>query len=582
MNYIDFLPYYKILETSQSLKSKNSSKRICIYTIFDFNPLILNSYINFYLTKKKFNPIILEGKFDQISQEILSIRENKKFKDIDVLIIGSDINIKLAGDENKINFYLKNTLSNLKNILNITRNKKNFEIIFWNLNLFKSTFYNRKNQLQKKQIKINQLNNKLFEITKYNENLNIFNVNQISNFIGINNFYDEKHYYSSKIPYTQIANNQIAFELSQLISGLFQTSKKCLVLDLDNTLWGGVLGEDGIEGIKIGNCFIGEKFKIFQKYIKYLKTCGVILAINSKNNLDDVKECFKKNKEMILKLEDFSSVRINWKPKYENINEIVEELNISKESTVFFDDSNFEREQMKKFNPSINIIDVPKDVNFYINSIEISGYFNQKFHTKEDSKKAYQYKILKKVKEFQSKEKNLENFLRKLSMRMEISSINKLNHDRAVQLINKTNQFNLTTRRYDSNKLKKFISETGAITLVGRLIDKFGDHGITALAIAKPKVINKKNIYILDTFLLSCRILGREVEKALLNVLINKLINLNVNLLEAHYKKTKQNILCKDFLKNNNFSFKDNKYIFNINKFNLKTSDFIKITYVKN
>ena len=582
MNYIDFLPYYKVLETSQSLKSKNSSKRICIYTIFDFNPLILNSYINFYLTKKKFNPIILEGKFDQISQEILSIRENKKFKDIDVLIIGSDINTKLAGDENKINFYLKNTLSNLKNILNITSNKKNFEIIFWNLNLFKSTFYNRKNQLQKKQIKINQFNNKLFEITKYNENLNIFNVNQISNFIGINNFYDEKHYYSSKIPYTQIANNQIAFELSQLISGLFQTSKKCLVLDLDNTLWGGVLGEDGIEGIKIGSCFIGEKFKIFQKYIKYLKTCGVILAINSKNNLDDVKECFKKNKEMILKLEDFSSVRINWKPKYENINEIVEELNISKESTVFFDDSNFEREQMKKFNPSINIIDVPKDVNFYINSIEISGHFNQKFHTKEDSKKAYQYKIFKKVKEFQSKEKNLENFLKKLSMRMEISSINKLNHDRAVQLINKTNQFNLTTRRYDSNKLKKFISETGTITLVGRLIDKFGDHGITALAIAKPKVINKKNIYILDTFLLSCRILGREVEKALLNVLINKLINLNVNLLEAHYKKTKQNILCKDFLKNNNFSFKDNKYIFNINKSNLKTSDSIKITYVKN
>jgi FkbH-like protein len=581
MNYIDFLPYYKVLEASQSLKSKIKSKRICIYTIFDFNPLILNSYINFYLTKKNFNPIILQGKFDQINQEILSIRENKKFKDIDVLIIGSDINSKLSDDENKINFYLKNILSNLKNILNISNNKKNFEIIFWNLSIFKSTLYNQKTN-QQRQIKISQFNNKLFEIAKHNKNLNILDISQISNFIGINNFYDDKNYYSSKIPYTEIANNQIAFELTQLVSGLFQTPKKCLVLDLDNTLWGGILGEDGTEGIKIGNCFIGEKFKIFQKYIKYLKTRGVILAINSKNNLYDVKDFFKKNKEMILKFDDFSSVKINWKPKYENINEIAKELNISKESIVFFDDSNFEREQMKKFNPSINIIDVPKDVNFYINSIEISGFFNQKFHTKEDSKKAYQYKIFKKVKEFQSKEKNLESFLKKLSMRMEISCINKLNYARAVQLINKTNQFNLTTKRYDDNKLKELISEAGTITLMGRLIDKFGDHGIAALAIAKPKIINKNDIYVLDTFLLSCRILGREAEIALLNALINKLSNLKVNLLEAYYKKTKQNISCKNFLKNNNFLFKDNKYIFNLNKSNLKASNFIKITYVKN
>ena len=165
---------------------------------------------------------------------------------------------------------------------------------------------------------------------------------------------------------------------------------------------------------------------------------------------------------------------------------------------------------------------------------------------------------------------------------MEISCINKLNYARAVQLINKTNQFNLTTKRYDDNKLKELISEAGTITLMGRLIDKFGDHGIAALAIAKPKIINKNDIYVLDTFLLSCRILGREAEIALLNALINKLSNLKVNLLEAYYKKSKQNISCKNFLKNNNFLFKDNKYIFNLNKSNLKASNFIKITYVKN
>ena len=142
-------------------------------------------------------------------------------------------------------------------------------------------------------------------------------------------------------------------------------------------MWGGILGEDGIQGIKISNSYEGEKYSKFQRYIKHLSNTGIILAIASKNNLSDVKKCFNKNKNLILKWNDFSSTRINWKPKYQNINEIATELNIGKDSIVFFDDSKFERDQMKKFNPKISVISVPENVDNFISSIENTGFFIQ-------------------------------------------------------------------------------------------------------------------------------------------------------------------------------------------------------------
>lgn len=575
MNSRDLIPYHKILEEMALIKKKNY-KKINIYTIFDFNPLVLESYLEFYLLKKKFQPNIISGKYDQINQEIISLNKNKKFNKCEIIIIGSDINSKLSNNEKEIDFYLKNLLVNLKNVLAISKNKKNFEIIFWNLGLLKSSFYNSKNQIYSNEKKINQFNSELFEISKKNKNLTILDIKKITNYIGVKNLYDQKNFYSTKIPFTENAHNEISFELSQLINTFRNTTKKCLVLDLDNTLWGGIIGEDGIKGIKLGNTYDGEKFKNFQKYILTLKSRGIILAISSKNNLNDVKECFKKHPEMLLELEDFSIVKANWKPKYENVNEIAQELNIGKDSIVFFDDSVFEREQMKKFNPEINVIDTPINIDFYINSIEKSGYFNQRFQTKEDSKKIYQYKIIEKANSFKKKQKDLKTFLAKLSMKMEISKINNINFDRSVQMTNKTNQFNLTTKRYNPNELKKFITDKNQLTLVAKLKDKFGDHGITALAMAKQKTNNKK-IFILDTFLLSCRILSRNVEVVLLNELLKKLKNLKIEYLEAEYIKTKKNELCKNFLKENNFLQSKNKYIYNLTKFNYKQNQFIKI-----
>ena len=571
----DFIPYHKLLEELERINTKGH-KKINIYTIFDFNPLVFNSYLELYLKRKKLQPNIFSGEYDQMNQEIISSDKNKRFKKCELIIIGSDINSKLSNNENELEFYLKNLISNLKNILSVSNKIKNLEIIFWNLSYLKSTFYNSKNQIYSNEKKINDFNYELFELAKKYKNLNIFDIKKITNYIGIKNLYNEKNYYNSKIPFTEEAHDEISFELSQLINVLNNTTKKCLVLDLDNTLWGGVIGEDGIKDIHLGNTFYGEKFKNFQKYISLLKSRGIILAISSKNNLQDVKECFKKHPEMVLKLEDFSIIKANWSPKYKNVNEIASELNIGKDSIVFFDDSVFEREQMKKFNPEINVIDTPSSVDLYISSVEQSGYFNQRFQTKEDSKKLYQYKIIEKANAFKKHQKDIKIFFTKLSMKMEISKINEINFDRSVQMINKVNQFNLTTKRSNPNELKKFITSKNQISLIAKLKDKFGDHGLTALAMVKQKGNNKK-VFILDNFLLSCRIIGRNVEVVLLNELLKKLKNMKVNYLEAQFIKTKKNEICKNFLKENKFLKVKNKYIYNLNKFNYKPNQYIKI-----
>ena len=277
-----------------------------------------------------------------------------------------------------------------------------------------------------------------------------------------------------------------------------------------------------------------------------------------------------------MKFEDFSSVKINWDAKYININKIAKELNIGKDSIVFFDDSDFEREQMKKFNPSVNVIETPKDPEYFIQAIENSGFFHQYTLTNEDKRKKYQYEILKKAHNFKSSMKNIDEFLINLSMKLEISNINKFNFDRSVQLTNKTNQFNLTTKRYNNSELESFLKSNDQISLVARLKDKFGDHGITALAMAKKK--NKK-IWTIDTFLLSCRILGRKVENILLYELLKKLKQKKANFIEGIYIKTNKNQQCKDFFVNNSFIKKNNHYLFNLSNLKKVKNNFFKVKY---
>jgi FkbH-like protein len=572
------ISYHKVLENISSGKLKKA-KKLKIYGIYTFNPMKLNSFLEFFLKNKNLNVEFCDGQYDQLEQEIFSGNDNSKIHKSDLIIIGTDLNTKLSYNENQVNSYLKNLRSLIDKVLKINNTKKNLQIIFWNTTFLNTVFFNIKNFTNKIEKKINEHNNFLFKISKKYKNFHVFDVNKISNIVGNINFYDEENYFLSKIPYTDISHREISFELSQLITSINEIPKKCLVLDLDNTIWGGVLGEDGMDGIKLGKNFEGEKFKTFQKYIKTLVNRGVILALASKNNLKDVNECFQKHPDMVLTKKDFSNIKVNWEPKYRNIDLIAKELNIGKDSIVFFDDSKFEREQMRRFNPQINIIETPKEPSKYINALELSGLFNQNFQTKEDKKKLYQYKILEKANKLKSKNNNVESFLKKLKMEIEISSINKSNFDRCVQMINKTNQFNLRTKRYNANELNIFLKSKIQSTMVIKLKDKFGDHGITGLVMVNKKK-DSNNIYEIDNFLLSCRILGRKVEHVILSELLQDLKKKKIRYVQGSYIKTDKNSQCKKFYLENNFIKKDKaNYIVDLKKIEFKKNNIINITY---
>ncbi len=575
MNTINTIPYHKVLEELR--KNNNSSTKVNIYSLFNFNPMVLENYIKFFLNTKKINAKFLKSNYNQIDQEIFSTEFLKKAKKTRFIIIGSDINKKLFFNYKLINQYIENLKNNLEETLRKVSKLNNTSIIFFNSLSLISSNYLSKNDYYKINKKIDILNQFLVNSSITNEKLLILDVNKISSFIGIKNFYDDSNYNVSKIPFTEEANNYLSFEITKLINSELNVRKKCLIVDLDNTLWGGVLGEEGLHGIDLGKTFRGECYRNFQMYLKMLQKRGVILAICSKNNFSDVKECFKKNGEMFLNLNDFSSIQVNWKEKYLNANKIAQDLNIGKDSMVFFDDSEFEREQMRKFNPSINTVDFPKDPKDMIKTIENSLFFYQNKETSEDRKKKSQYEMMRKVNQAKVKASSLDQFLKSLSMKLDIYKINKLNFDRSVQLTNKTNQFNLTTKRYTSVKMQSYISSKDQISLIANLKDKYGDNGLTALVMCKKK---NSTTWIIDNFLLSCRIFGRGVENILLFELLKKLKNKKVIQVEGSYIKSNKNSMCKNFYINNDFKKKNNSFLFEIKNLKNLKNHYIKIRHL--
>ena len=565
------IEYHKILKKIDSKKKKSNSKNLKIKFLCNFNQLFLENYLNYFLIEKNINVKILKSEFDQIDQSIISF---KKKIDINYLIVGEDINSKINFNDKKCDNYLAQLESRIDHLKIIKDKNPNLKIIYFNLIIkrdFNNDFYNNLNK------KILNFNERI-EKKCLNSQIQIFDIQSISNHIGLENFYDDEKNFLAKTLYSEYALNLISKELCKQIYASENIRKKCLVLDLDNTLWGGVLGEVGPYSIKLGNSFEGEKFIRFQKYIKDLSNKGIILAILSKNNLDDVKECFKKNLNMILSFNDFTSYRINWREKYLNINEIASELNIGKDAMVFFDDSKFERDQMLKMNPKINVIDVPNDVSKYIKSIDETAFFLSQKILDEDLKKKKQYQIVSKFNTSKAKFRDTNSFLKSLKMKISFSKINKKNFERCVQMSVKTNQFNLTNLRFTETSLKNYLKKNDTISLVGSLKDKFGDHGTTFMAIARIL----KNKLIIDSFLLSCRIFGRKVENALLGELIRKAKN-QIQIVQGIYNKSKKNKEFSNFFIENGFIKKTNKnFEIKIKDYKYKKNQLFKIKYEKN
>jgi FkbH-like protein len=339
-------------------------------------------------------------------------------------------------------------------------------------------------------------------------------------------------------------------EYSGFIKAQKNLSKKCIVLDLDNTLWGGIIGEDGMDGIKLNANSPGNEFVDFQRLLLSYYHRGIILAINSKNNFDDAIQVIREHPAMVLRENHFACMRINWQNKAQNMVEIAKELNIGLDSLVFFDDNPVERDLIKQTLPEVLVVDLPKSPFFYRKTLEEINDFNVLSLTDEDKKRGEMYFARSKRKEMETKHQSLDDFIKTLEIKVKIDLVNEFSRPRVTRLINKTNQYNLTTRRYTEEEVKEMLENPQSFSLYSlQVSDKFGDEGIVGVAIVK----KEKEKFIIDSFLMSCRVIGRQIENAFIIRILKDAKKANINQVIGEFIPTKKNSMVTNFYKDQEF-----------------------------
>ncbi len=495
--------------------------------------------------KKYSNSSVQAGEYCQYFQDINFLDSEYYKKQYDFTVIFLDGNILLSSlkslDE------IKNHIENITD--NFLKNRTKGNLIFSNIHIMDYVNslwnYNKKNNI--KQIQ-NEINLFLNELAIKHERVFILDLLSIIEEFGVNSLYDTSTWIYGKNRFNKKGLNLISSEIFYLTNSILSNRKKCLVLDLDNTLWGGIVGEDGINGIQISTDGIGEIYKIFQEEILKIKNKGILLAICSKNNFEDAKEVFDKNPFMILKWDDFIIHKINWDLKSQNIQCIAKELNIGEDSLVFVDDNPMERKIVQKQTFCV-VPDFPDDILNLLDFIKKvdKKYFSIQNILEEDIRKTDQYKQNFERNKFEEKFENYIDFVNSLNVSLTVFKDKEDHIDRISQLTQKTNQFNFTTKRYSIDDIRFFINSDEYNIYSGTVSDKFGDFGIVILAIIK----NDENIIIFDTFLMSCRVIGKLVEDKFLEF-ISKDCNKSMMVLE--YFKTRKNVLVESRLEKMGFN----------------------------
>jgi FkbH-like protein len=395
------------------------------------------------------------------------------------------------------------------------------------------------------------LNAMLVAETRQRPYLVLNDVHYLSARIGLDNWYDPGRWFSYKIPITPQASAELAFNLSALISARYGLSKKLLALDLDNTLWGGIIGDDGPDAIVIGReTPRAEAQTYFQEYVKRLKERGVVLAVASKNEDTIARDGFA-HPDSVLKTEDFSSFKANWEPKHENIQNIAHELSLGLDSFVFADDNPAERSFVAAQLPSVAVPEIGDDPAVYPRILDRNQYFETLSLSAEDLSRSAQYVGNAKRDELQARFSNYSEFLSSLDMSAEASPFSPTYLERIAQLTGKTNQFNLTTKRYSLSEIESIARSPSYVTRYIRLRDRFGDNGVISAAIGR---LESTTLH-LDLWLMSCRVLKRDVELLMLDQLAAAAQNAGARVLRGYFFRTPKNKMVSKLYEGLGFAF---------------------------
>lgn len=356
--------------------------------------------------------------------------------------------------------------------------------------------------------------------------------------------YFDKLWYMGSIPYSTKSLPAFVELVDGFIRHMLQPRKKLLAVDLDNTIWGGVVGEDGPLGIELGTSKTGAIFRDVQKRLKAIKEYGALLAVVSKNNPDDVDDVFEKNSHMVLKKDDFVSIICNWDNKSENLRSLAERLNLGLSSFVFLDDNPAERGEVTSNAPEVVVVDFPSDIALLPKVIDDiwDKYFWAYRSTEEDLEKTEQYRHEEQRNEARTNASSYEDYLRRLQIRISISEVKEWQIERTVQLINKTNQFNTNMLRFDRVSFENYVNSPGHRVYVADVSDKFGDSGLVVVLM----IHVENHLAIIDNFLMSCRVMGRQIENAIIGAVSGKLKGEDVDAIRASWSRSSKNKPVED------------------------------------
>lgn len=391
---------------------------------------------------------------------------------------------------------------------------------------------------------VRKLNYELMKMAEDYKNLFICDIAGVQNKFGRDFIFDASIYTSTEMVFSLNAVPWIASRTVDIIMASLGKVKKCLILDLDNTLWGGVIGDDGIDGIELGHGLgVGKIFTEFQQWIKKLKDRGIILCVCSKNDEDKAKEPFEKHPEMVLKLEDIAVFMANWETKVKNIYSIKEILNIGFDSMVFIDDNPFERNMVRENIKDIIVPELPEDPAEYLEYLYSLNLFETTSYAEMDGERTKQYKEQAERVVFANSFEKENDFLESLNMESRVEKFTEFNIPRVAQLSQRSNQFNLRTVRYNEYEIKEISLQEGNIGMAFSLSDRFGDNGLIAVVIMK--ALNAEELFI-DTWFMSCRVLKRGMELFTLNCMVSKAKELGYKKIIGEYIPTAKNGLVKE------------------------------------
>lgn len=389
---------------------------------------------------------------------------------------------------------------------------------------------------------VTRLNQRFYEYAQTHQNFFINDINYVSSCFGLDRWLDDFYWHMYKYALAVPAIPELAHNLARIIKSIYGKNKKALVLDLDNTLWGGVVGDDGVENLALGQEVpMGQVYTEFQSYLKEHKNLGVLLNVNSKNDYENAVAGLN-HPDGVLKPDDFIVIMANWNNKDKNIADIAELLNIMPDSMVFVDDNPAERAIVERTVPgvAVPVMDSPEN---YIRVLDRAGYFEMTSFSADDAKRNEMYKENAKRAQLRLSYDNYEEYLISLEMTAHIKAFEPVYMARIAQLTNKSNQFNLTTRRYSQADIEAFAADDSYITLYGKLEDKFGDNGVVSVVIGR---ICGNELHV-ELWLMSCRVLKRDMENAMMDVLVERSLEHGVTCIKGYYFPTAKNGMVKEF-----------------------------------